>query len=241
MFSAAGSGSGSAAGTRKALLVVGLVVVAGARRRAPGGAAGFSSAALLFSSWARISILPSKRPLSAITTRGDWMLPCRVPAGTISTRWLPRTLPVTLPLMTTSRASISASTIAVAADDHAVLDRDLALDLAFDEHLVLGKDLALDQQGLADQRGLGDGGDRRLGGGSVGSGYFFWENTAMGAPWVSPEKEMSGQRDLNPQHQAWEACTLPLSYARSRFMPWPLLFPFFFLFLGHELYSRRTR
>src|ERR1700688_5038830 len=28
--------------------------------------------------------------------------------------------------------------------------------------------------------------------------------------------EWSGQRDLNPRHQAWEACALPLSYARSR-------------------------
>jgi hypothetical protein len=43
-------------------------------------------------------------------------------------------------------------------------------------------------------------------------------NTVIETKIIVPRfvREKSGWRDSNPRHQAWEACTLPLSYTRIR-------------------------
>src|SRR5207249_1219946 len=85
--------------------------------------------------------------------------------------------------------------VAVAGDPRAIVDHRLAAS----EH-------AVEQGGLADV-GPADDGDDGKGHGVSGGRRTGAEGGRAGAEW-------SGQRDLNPRPSAWEADTLPLSYAR---------------------------
>ena len=48
-----------------------------------------------------------------------------------------------------------------------------------------------------------------LSGIQLGTAYAIW--SGLGIVLV---KNWSGQRDLNPRHQPWQGCALPLSYTR---------------------------
>ena len=41
------------------------------------------------------------------------------------------------------------------------------------------------------------------------------EDTDYDSLWFIIRMKWSGKRDLNPRHQPWQGCTLPLSYSRS--------------------------
>ena len=88
---------------------------------------------------------------SSTLMRAVEMSPWTEPSARMSTRSLHSMLPVTLPMTTTSRAWMLASTLAVAADgDAAIGHRDFAFDAAVDVEGFGAADLALDDQSAAD-------------------------------------------------------------------------------------------
>src|SRR5579863_432918 len=104
-------------------------------------------------------------------------------------------------------------------DHHQRLDPDLAVELAGDLQLGGAGHLALDPGAGGDD---GDRGAPRAarqvagrrvarGGPGLTGGRVAAKDWHGRVPvgWLGNEVEWSGQRDSNPRHQAWEACTLP--------------------------------
>src|SRR6185295_14628001 len=107
------------------------------------------------------------------------------------------------------------------------VDADLPFDLAVDEHLGRTGDLPLQAGAGGDVRDAtpGGGGRRALGFATEDRHTFLLSPAVLrpesrkaagcgstrraGTAARERKTKWSGQRDSNPRHQAWEACTLP--------------------------------
>ena len=157
----------------------------------------------------RMSTMPLKKAPSAMTMRGAETFPSRLPGGETSTRWRPGRR--RSPGRRSGRpAPRWARHDPVHADHHRRVHPHLPLDLAVDQQV--GAPFAVPGGGPAAMwvsRRLWDRRTIRTRRGARGRGLAAEDRHGSGPALLSRRRDWSGQRDSNPRHQAWEACTLP--------------------------------